>query len=104
MCKNSGCGVDDEATVEGWQRGDVTMVQRRPFRIAYRTSPLTSHGAETPKALQLSRVAYALTIAGKKTLLEIVWHRGDDGQIEHFERGSWETKFLRLQSPLAHWP
>jgi hypothetical protein len=93
-----------KATVEGWQGGDVTMVQRGPFRIAYRTYPLTSHGAKTPKALKPSRFAYALTIAAKDILLEIVWHRGNDVQIEHFERGSWETEFLRLQSPLAHWP
>src|SRR3954463_2999404 len=80
-----------KATVEGWQGGEVTMVQRGPFRIAYRTSLLTSRGCEMPKALNPPKLPYALTIAAERTLLEIAWCRDNDVQIEHFERGSWEA-------------
>jgi hypothetical protein len=84
--------LEIRALVQEWQPSiDVSSVQRGPFRIRSQ-NPATGFGAAAP------RPRFGLEIAGKKPLLRAAWD-GDAIVLVLFERGSWETQFLRLASP-----
>jgi hypothetical protein len=90
------------ALLQEWQPGvDVSSVQRGPFRIRYQ-NPATGFGAAAPRPeMRATRndawPRFGLEIVGKKPLLRAAWD-GDAIVLVLFERGSWETQFLRLAS------
>jgi hypothetical protein len=92
------------ALLQEWQPGvSVSSVQRGPFRIRYQ-NPATGVGAAAPlpqrrrAARNQAQPRFGLEIVGKKPLLRAAWD-GDAMVLVLFERGSWETQFLRLASP-----
>jgi hypothetical protein len=88
--------------VQEWQPAvHVSSVQRGPFRIRYRDAATEFTAATRPKrrpACNDARPRFGLEIVGEKPLLRTAWD-GDAIVLALFERGRWETEFLRLASP-----
>ena len=89
--------------MQEWQPGVcVSSVQRGPFRIRYR-HPATDAVAKLPKrgaARKEPREPFGLEIVGPKPLLRTEWD-GHAVVLTLFERGRWESEFLRLASPTS---
>jgi hypothetical protein len=89
--------------MQEWQPGlSVSSVQRGPFRIRYQ-NPATGFGATAPRpqtrpVRKDAPPRFGLEIVGKKPLLRAAWD-GEGILFALFERGPWETQFLRLASP-----
>jgi hypothetical protein len=91
------------ALVQEWQPGvQVSSVQRGAFRIRYQNSA-TGFGAAAPNpepraARKDAPARFGVEIVGKKPLLRAAGD-GEGLVLALFERGTWETQFLRLASP-----
>jgi len=87
--------------MQEWQPGVcVSSVQRGPFRIRYR-DPATDAVAKRPNrrpARKEPRRSFGLEIVGPEPLLRTEWDK-DAVVLTLFERGHWESEFLRLASP-----
>jgi hypothetical protein len=91
------------ALLQEWQPGvRVSSAQRGPFRIRYqdRATDCPAKGTRPNKRAGRSdaRAPFGLEIAGERLLLRTAWD-GDAMVLTRFERGDWETEFLRLASP-----
>jgi hypothetical protein len=92
------------ALLQAWQPGvRVSSAQRGQFRIRYQ-DPATECPAIRTRPNQRTghrdtRAPFGLEIAGEKPLLRTAWDGDDAIVLTLFERGHWETEFLRLASP-----
>ena len=83
--------------VEGWQPGHcVTAVHTAGFRISYRDPASAMHFKKAPASEKgLPDRSLAITIHADSKLLELEWDDADV-DVKFFQRGDWETDFLRL--------
>jgi hypothetical protein len=89
--------------LQEWQPGvRISSAQRGPFRIRYQDPatecPATGTRPNKRAERRDARAPVELEIVGEKPLLRTAWD-GDAIVLTLFERGNWETEFLRLASP-----
>ena len=83
--------------VEGWQPARrITTVHTAGFRISYRDPAAVVGFNKAPtRTKRRPNRRSAITILADSKLLELEWD-GADVDVKVFQRGDWETGFLRL--------